>query len=254
MRKLQDKKSEILFFNKLADENNEYDAVPHHVYTKVAKICHKLLNHKRAKILEVGCGSGMFGKTLAQLGHKVIGIDISPEMVKNANHRKVKGYNAETKDLEVKSNFRANSFLLILCPGVLHHLPSLVDGRAIKNFRHWLKPNGWVVCWEPNGSNPITILSKILFKLVYRFTGANGFATVNETNHTFKQYVLSFGGSGFKLIFSKSFSDKSTVIFSNPVMQALVNIRWFLIRFIELLLPFPFSGVMLLMVFQRKSE
>ncbi len=252
MKTFQDKKSEITFFDNLAIKS-EYDAVPEQVYKKVAIRCHRLLQSKPSKILEVGCGSGKFGKALAQLGHKVTGIDISSETVKNANREKPKGFKAKILDMENQKNFPKDSFSLILCPGVLHHLPNLTISQAIPNFRHWLEPGGLVVCWEPNGSNPITALSKILFRLVYLIAGGGEFATVNETNHSFKQYLSSFERNGFRLVSSRPLSDKSTAGFSNPVMRILIEIRWLLYVLIDKLIPPPFSGVMLFMIYRKKS-
>jgi 2-polyprenyl-3-methyl-5-hydroxy-6-metoxy-1,4-benzoquinol methylase len=44
----------------------------------------KLLNKKSSKILDLGCGIGLYSKNLAKHGHSVIGVDISPYAIEHA--------------------------------------------------------------------------------------------------------------------------------------------------------------------------
>lgn len=41
---------------------------------------------QKSKVLDVACGTGTLSIALAKVGHKVIGIDLSPELVYNPAH------------------------------------------------------------------------------------------------------------------------------------------------------------------------
>lgn len=250
-KRKQNKEAEISFFNNL---ETTYNAAPEFVYQKIAQRCHQLLKMKSAAILEIGCGSGKFGQELAKLGHKVIAIDLSDKMVNNAKKNQLAGYRVQQGDVENGALFLPNSFSLILCPGILHHIPNLEVSTAVENFYKWLKPEGYVVCWEPNGSNPVIKLSKLLFKLYSFFTNKSRYATINEVNHTYRKYRKVFFRHNLKLIAQDSFSDGLKTLPINSFFGFLVNLRTLMIESINLILPFPYSGVMLFLIFLKKQR
>jgi SAM-dependent methyltransferase len=47
----------------------------------VTWIHHSILNGKPAKILDLGCGPGLYASLLAELGHECVGIDFSPASI-----------------------------------------------------------------------------------------------------------------------------------------------------------------------------
>ena len=59
---------------------------------------------KKAHVVDLGCGSGVWAKELTKSGHSVFGIDISPNMIKLARQ------NAP------KANFKIGSFLQTKLP------------------------------------------------------------------------------------------------------------------------------------------
>jgi 2-polyprenyl-3-methyl-5-hydroxy-6-metoxy-1,4-benzoquinol methylase len=65
---------------------NGYDTYQEYVYDHFFTMS-QLLKAKRInkKVLEVGCGSGAFGRRLAKKGFSVTGIDLSKVLVKHAN-------------------------------------------------------------------------------------------------------------------------------------------------------------------------
>ena len=102
----------------------------------------KLNFPKDAKILEVGCGSGLNLKALAQ--EDKIGLDISAPAVKKA---KSYGINAVVGDLNKKLAFKAESFDVILALDVIEHLESDID--SINRLVTLLKPNGTFIMNVP---------------------------------------------------------------------------------------------------------
>src|SRR5215212_5515303 len=48
-----------------------------------------------ATVLDIGCGTGSLSIVLAELGHKVTGIDLSPSMISHAQAKAAHGFQIE---------------------------------------------------------------------------------------------------------------------------------------------------------------
>ncbi|MDL2122035.1 MAG: class I SAM-dependent methyltransferase [Deltaproteobacteria bacterium] len=108
------------------------------------------------RVLDFGCGNGENGIYAAQCGVEVIGIDISPEGVANANlNAKQAGVDGHCK-FEVMDGesmtFADNTFDLGIEYGVLHHVD--LD-KAMIELNRVLKPDGEMICVEALRHNPI---------------------------------------------------------------------------------------------------
>jgi SAM-dependent methyltransferase len=100
--------------------------------------------HKHSLICDAGCGpSGHIGKYLFDKGHKIKGIDISPECIQIA-----RDYNPEL-DFEVMDmanmNFASNSFDAIISFYSIMYTPKKYLDLIISEFHRVLKPNGVVL-------------------------------------------------------------------------------------------------------------
>jgi SAM-dependent methyltransferase len=112
----------------------------------------------RARVLEYGCGAGSAAFELAEQGHEVLGIDISPAAIGRATDT------ARTRGLS-DATFRVmdahaldvpdGSFDVVCGSGILHHLD--VD-RALAEVARVLRPQGRAVFFEPLGHNPLVNL------------------------------------------------------------------------------------------------
>ncbi len=111
---------------------------------------------KGGRILDYCCGEGSTSLKLAQEGLEVIGIDISPEPLKKAKEEALRiGVQGFTSFLVMDGEnmeFEDNSFDLITCFGVLHHLDIK---KAYSELARVLKPGGRVICTEPLIHNPV---------------------------------------------------------------------------------------------------
>lgn len=90
------------------------------------------------KILDAGCGPGHHGKYLQDKGLDVVGIDISPEMVRLAQ---AKGVNAEVGDVE-SLRFRDSEFDGVWANAILLHVPKEKAAAAVKEWARVLKAGG----------------------------------------------------------------------------------------------------------------
>lgn len=95
------------------------------------------------RILDAGCGDGLYSHWLAEQGGDVVGIDVSEEMIEVAQDRYGDEITFECGDLTDEIPAEADSFDLIVCQHVLSHLPDLADPFA--EFARVLRPNGTLV-------------------------------------------------------------------------------------------------------------
>ena len=95
------------------------------------------------EILDAGCGTGLAGIALAQLGGKKIdGVDLSPGMLDIA--RKAGVYrNLDTADLSTRLAYEDNAYDVVCCVGTLTQ--GHVGPVAIDEFVRIVKPGGLVV-------------------------------------------------------------------------------------------------------------
>lgn len=116
-----------------------------------------IVRHGRdAVALDYCCGLGGSSLRLARAGARHIhGIDISPESCATAKDLLVRhGFGERstfrTMDAE-RLDFADNTFDVIVCSGVLHHLDL---EKAFPELRRVLKSGGRIICMEPLRYNP----------------------------------------------------------------------------------------------------
>jgi len=94
-------------------------------------------------ILDVGCGTGHHVANLASKNLNVIGIDISPSMVKKAKE-KYPEYNFQVGDVLDSHKFKFNSLTHILC--MYFTIYYFKDKRRFfDNCMEWLMPGGYLI-------------------------------------------------------------------------------------------------------------
>lgn len=112
----------------------------------------KDLNLSKAKVIDVGCGSGIFSNLAASMNYQVLGMDISHNAVKVLNKRYKKNKNLKFLQATAeKIPARSKSADLILCFEVLEHLvnPSV----SLSEIHRVLKDNGLAIISVPNWFN-----------------------------------------------------------------------------------------------------
>ncbi|HEU4560329.1 MAG TPA: class I SAM-dependent methyltransferase [Longimicrobium sp.] len=95
---------------------------------------------KRELALEVGCGTGDFAQVLARHFQRVIGIDLSPEMVRRARELSQPVSNVEFRQADILTcDLPPAEFDCIVTIATLHHLPL---EEALKKLAAALRPGG----------------------------------------------------------------------------------------------------------------
>ena len=108
------------------------------------------------RILDFACGNGENGIYAAQCGAEVIGIDISPEGVENANLNAKQAGLSDRCKFEVMDGenmtFPDSTFDLAVEYGALHHVDL---AKAMVELNRVLKPDGEMICVEALRHNPL---------------------------------------------------------------------------------------------------
>jgi SAM-dependent methyltransferase len=110
---------------------------------EVGEIINKTTPTSESIILDIGSGTGHHVAKLADKGHKVTGLDMSPSMVKKAKENYPK-YDFIEGDASNADQFRAVSFTHILC---LYFTIYYIKDKTpfFENCFKWLMPGGYLV-------------------------------------------------------------------------------------------------------------
>jgi 2-polyprenyl-3-methyl-5-hydroxy-6-metoxy-1,4-benzoquinol methylase len=102
-----------------------------------------------SRVLEIGCGTGLYTEMFAGSGAEILALDLSPELLtvaRNRNIPRVRFLETSFEDSAVEGPFDA-----VIGSAVLHHLDLR---RALKRIHSLLKPGGVMSFAEPNMLNP----------------------------------------------------------------------------------------------------
>jgi SAM-dependent methyltransferase len=105
---------------------------------------------RAGRALDVGCGTGAFARALAPRCDSVLGLDLSPEMIRLARARAEPHANVRFEVADVlEYGLPHGAFDLIVSVTTLHHLPF---ERTLGILRDALTPNGRLIVhdlWTP---------------------------------------------------------------------------------------------------------
>ncbi|MEK7154751.1 MAG: methyltransferase domain-containing protein [Patescibacteria group bacterium] len=121
-------------------------------YRKIIKILNPIVKSKTLNILDYGCGVGTIDFFLANMGHSVIGVDISPKAISICKKSaKAIGVSANTKFKMVNSIL--GKFDLIICSEVLEHLKN--DYFTVRKLVRLLNNKGKIIVSVPSTNAPL---------------------------------------------------------------------------------------------------
>lgn len=143
------------------------------------------------RILDLGCGSGVFSEILTARGYQCIGIDLSRVQLgygKSAG-RDVTLVNADVEALPFPENY----FDGILLIGLIHHLPN--PNLCINEIKRVLKKGGRFLALDPNRANPFMYLYRDKSSPFYSSVGVSE----NEKPIVASNMRREFEVKGFKI-------------------------------------------------------
>jgi ubiquinone/menaquinone biosynthesis C-methylase UbiE len=127
----------------------------------VVNFVKQLASDDSKKILDCGCGAGIIMEAILGLGHDVVGIDLSEEMLKVAREA-LHDYNPNLKVGSVESLFFQDEiFDICLCIGVLQYLED--DEPALRELARVLKPGGHAIISIPNIARVTTLFDPFYY-------------------------------------------------------------------------------------------
>lgn len=112
--------------------------------------------NQNSKVLEIGCGSGLFTQKIFEATQaQITATDLSEDLLQLAK-QKLPKVKFEVQDA-MNLPYEHNSFDVIFGSSILHHLEM---DLALKGMLNLLKPKGKLIFAEPNMMNPQILLQK----------------------------------------------------------------------------------------------
>jgi len=170
--------------------SDSYDEPGNPIVALEEAVVHELIRSVLAgRALDAACGTGRHAAHLVQMGHEVVGVDLTPDMLARARER-VPDADFRTGDLR-KLPADDGSFNLIVCGLALAHLPEL--DTPVRELARVLAPGGRLI---------VSVLHPFQALLGWHapFTGSDGRrGFVREHPHLHADYLSAFANAGLDL-------------------------------------------------------
>ena len=173
------------WFNKQAPVYDDTNTILYSKYGKISceNIFEFLKDKEYTKLLDIGCGTGYLIDMLAKVHDaEYTGVDLSPEMIKQANNKKIKN----AKFVEGRSDeipFDDNTFDIITCSQSFHHYPD--TDKAMQEAKRVLKPGGLYILSD-TGVGPFKMFGVKVDDFIYRHFSNTGDCNVSYMEKTKK--------------------------------------------------------------------
>jgi ubiquinone/menaquinone biosynthesis C-methylase UbiE len=188
---MQDKRNEVAFFDAHAAAE-DYNAFSDSANARLIDSFVRLTGlEPGARVVDLGCGSGVFTYLLSCRGYDVAGLDISPKLLELAR-RKYPDLQFHEGDVEALP-YEDASVDGVLLSGIVHHLPDA--GPCAAEVMRVLKPKGRFVAFDPNRANPFMYLYRDRSSPFYSSVGV----TVNERPIRAREVAETFRAAGLEV-------------------------------------------------------
>ena len=180
------------FYNKvyLKGEKKHFTSFINSTPTTEAKEILKLAKWKSKKVLDVGCGSGIFAYNAAKKGSKVLAIDYSKNAIDLA---KTTYSHPNLTFKQMNQNEIKEKFDIIVSNGTLEHMDDPL--KTLRFFKRHLYPKGCIIITSPNWTNPrgyILLTLWFLFKSPITLADLHYFTPIDFQNFAKKLKMKLF--------------------------------------------------------------
>lgn len=195
-------------YNKFGSVYHEKRQIPrnnyYNLYVEMPAMLKILKNQvKNKKVLDLGCGSGIFTKKLKQLGARVVGLDLSKSLIDIAirENPKIDFYVADSR----KTQFNNSQFDIISSSLMIHYLKNLdpvfkeanrilkKNGHFVFSFHH---PFGEVIEKKKSKQQKFNIVKSYFHNDKYTWKMGEGIEMISY-HHTFENISKSLFKNGF---------------------------------------------------------
>ena len=159
-------------------------------------------------LLEMGCGNGIASRMLAKQGHRVIGTDISPLFLQEAQNWQTRQLTYQVADA-LDLPFPDQHFDLVCSNELIEHVPDVES--VLWEMIRVTKDGGRIIVAGPNLCSPITSFLD-LFSLLF---GGNGRPIWAETKDQAFQGLIR----NIEYYFTKRLSPEPNFIFRQPDLE-----------------------------------
>jgi len=109
-------------------------------HTKIKEDLRKIIGDGMS-VLDLGCGTGITTRYIAELGAKVIGVDLSPKLIEfaeeNSNHKNIKYLTGDVTNI----NLDKKKFDVICLCDIMEHIPREKIPGLLKNIERYSHEN-----------------------------------------------------------------------------------------------------------------
>ena len=156
-------------------------ALQYRVPQLIAQMILERFPERNINVLDLGCGTGLLGAALGAINGYFVGVDLSPQMLEEANKRGVYSRLHNVNLLDALDATDGNEYEVIVAADVFVYLGEL--DAAIRDGFKVLKPGGWLFfsCESALEGGPEFVLRKSMryaqtATYVKRLLDASGFA------------------------------------------------------------------------------
>ncbi|MBO0933565.1 class I SAM-dependent methyltransferase [Fibrella aquatilis] len=181
------------------------------------------------RVLDAGCGTGVFAHYLAKRGCSVTGVDGSPEMIRLCQKEAGPGVSFSVAMLPLTDLPEQPLFDVIISSSVLEYVPDLA--QTLSSFDQYLRSGGHLLVSLPNRRSAYRILER----LGYHLTG----------QPPYLQHVLHYSTA-------TSLTDQLTPQTYHLLTQHTFGGTNIIARFMRRCLPATFADTLFVAVFQKK--
>ncbi len=137
------------------DASRRFEVIDRHVEW----IHHALLDSEPSRVLDLGCGPGLYTSRLAMLGHECVGIDFSPAAIEYAIERShIEGHHCTYRKADIRHADYGSGYRLVMLNFGEFNMFRRADAMNILERSHAALEEGGVLLLEPHTFEGIRML------------------------------------------------------------------------------------------------